>query len=318
MRRSTSIRSGAPVAILASALAWVIACAAPPATEVAWEARMAEGELTRAREALERGEHQAGRRHAEQALQLARDAAALPTVGRALLLLGDLDADLLRLDQAAATFAFVDEHAGCAAAHIRIAELLLDGGRAGAALSHLALAADREAQLSNDRIQSARLAARRHHLAATALRLTGRADAAEAEERQASLALTMLPDDEFLMLRQAVAAARGNDAVAASKYEEALRWHARASETARRLGDGAAELSAIMALAGDLVALGRLDDALHHHLQAMDLARKLGDEAGAVRVARKALALLDSQPPGDSRRARFEAELDRAAAAPSR
>ncbi|MHC5210331.1 MAG: tetratricopeptide repeat protein [Planctomycetota bacterium] len=192
------------------------------------------------------------------------------------------------------------------AALIRIAELLLDGKRASRALALLGEAARLEQRLSVDRERAARLAARRHHATASALRLLGRGYEADAEERQSWLALSLLPDEELLPLRFAVALARGVDAASNGRGGEALDWHARASDLARRLGDRPGELAAVSALATDLVGLGRVDDALHHYQRALDLAQELGDLASARGLARQALAALDTDDP---RRARFEAAL---------
>jgi tetratricopeptide (TPR) repeat protein len=230
-------------------------------------------------------------------------------MGKAQLLLGDLDGDLLRLSQAAAILESQDDHAGVAAARIRSAELLLDGGRARQALPLLREAARSERRVERSREQVARLAARRHHLTASALRQLGREQEAAVEERQSSLALTLLPDDDLLDLRRGVALARGADAAAGGRHEEALGWNAQASALARRLGDRLAELAAVTALAADFAALGRVDDALHHQLRALDLAREVASRGSTVIVAQQALALLDTLAPDDVRRAPFEAAL---------
>jgi tetratricopeptide (TPR) repeat protein len=251
----------------------------------------------------------AARAHAENALRLARDAAVLPTLGRTLLFLGEMDGDLLRLEEADAVFRSLDDHGGVAAARIGVAELLLEGGRAEQALSHLQEAARRQGRLPDGQDAAGPLAARRHHLTAGALRRLGRGHEATSVERQAWLALSLLPDDEALSLRLAVAAGRAGDAIAAGRFDEAVEWHARAAELARRMHDPVAELAAVRALADDLVALGRVDDALHHHVRALELADALDDREAGAAVARQALGLLDAVAPDDARRERFEAVL---------
>jgi len=234
---------------------------------------------------------------ARAALAAARQAAYPAASARALLLIGHLDGDLGASTEALSLFRGLGDADGVTKARLQLAELAVGAGQPTAALGWLApLQADPAAAPEGDsplgRQQIALAAARIHHLQAAALRQQGRRADALSRERRASIALSLLPDDQQLPLRLGVTQALGDDHAGAADFQRALEQHARAASLSRALGDARAELAALAGLCGDLAGLGRFKDAADHCTRALALAQELHDRTRARDLALAGLALL--------------------------
>jgi hypothetical protein len=291
----------------------------PPAPHTAgtrWDARVAEARVVRAEQLAEAGEHEAALTEALAGLAASRQAVHPAGTARALLLLGRLEEDPARLQEALAFFEGLHDEAGCAAARMALAGQAVRDGRPDAALAWLEPVAAELAVAPDDRSPTARMdaaqaAAGVHHLRAAALRLAGRPEEALALQRQAGLALTLLPDAGMQELRMAVAQQLGDDLRAASDCKAAFEQHARAASLARETGDRRAELSAIAGLSDDLACLGRLRDATDHCQRALSLAQELEDGELAHALAQRGLQWLAvlREPQASVRWERFRAAL---------
>ena len=303
----TGLGRGARLLVLG--LAGACATTADPA--ISWEARTADAELERALDAESKGEREQALELGGRALQHAREAAALGTVGRALLLVGRTDSDLMACLQAIEVFEHVGDRAGLAEAQVETAGLLLDLGRPDDALGHARASRSALAEAELGRTPWARLSARIHHTTAEALRALGRLDEARAEERQAELALTLLDDTDLLRLRVEVQLALGLDDELQGEPSKAIEHNSRALSLARRTGDQPAQLRAMVGVVTALTDLRRYADAVTHCERALELARELGDSDQVQELGRRGLELLSLQgdAAGSPRRSAFEQAL---------
>jgi hypothetical protein len=148
-------------------------------------------------------------------------------------------------------------------------------------------------------LDSAATQARVYHLLAAALRQAHVYPEAAAAERRASLALTLLPDKEQLVLRADVA--RG-----------AIAQHAQAANCARLAGEHALELRALAALAADFSLDGQWNASADHSERALRLALDLHDTAAAHDAANRGLQALRAlhEPDSSVRWQVFEQALD--------
>ncbi len=280
-----------------------------------WEAQLAEAQVARAEAQAARvfaapapdpadpppdgpnAAREAARQEARTALATARRAAHPAASARALLLIGRLDGDVGALTEALAMFDGLHDTRGAMEARLELASEAIRAGQAAAALSWLAPLPNDPAALppgdsSATRVLIAQDAARINHLCAAAQRLAGNPDEALRRERQASLALSLAPDNELLSLRRAVAQCLADDLARATEFQRALEQHARAAAMARLERDRHAELAALSGLCGDLAGLGRFKDAADQCTRAMALAQELQDKARSRELARAGLALL--------------------------
>jgi tetratricopeptide (TPR) repeat protein len=254
------------------------ACATTADPSISWQARTADAELERALDAESKGEREQALELGRRALQHAREAAALGTVGRALLLVGRTDSDLMACLEAIEVFEHQGDRAGVAEAQIAAASLLLELGQASEALGHARASRSALEEAELGRTPWARLSARVHHGTAQALRSLDRIDEARSEERQADLALSLLDDADLIPLRVEVQLAWAwttscGRAVAAI---EQLQPGAVAGPHARRRGR---QLAALTGVVSALTDLQRYADAVSHCERALELARELGDAA---------------------------------------
>lgn len=312
-RPAAAIAGGAPAsrssrrlaAVALALLAGLLpsACSSPEPPPTPWLARVAGGQLDRARAKVRAGEQDSARRLAADALKAARQSGHLPTMGQAQLMLGRLDGDPERLREAHHIFEMVDDSAGQAEAMVALAELAVQSGQIDAALAAVQQAEHAVDDLEGSREDGARAEAQLNHLHATVLRLSGRREEAAAKERRAQLELTLLADDELVPLRISVCQSLGDDCAAALEYRQAVEHHARASDLARRNRDRAAELTAAESLVSDLQGLGRPTDAIAHGIQALHLSLELQDRERASENLRRAQQLLMSlgEGPGSPR-----------------
>ena len=312
-----SRRGGCPRRIrrdgLALALMLASACASPAAPEVSWDARLAEGDLVRASEAEAAGDREHALELGRGALRRARDAAALGTVGRALLFVGRTEPDLGTCLDAVAVFQHVGDRSGEVEAHLAAAELLHALAQDGDALDELR-AAESVLELDRavlDRRAWAQVDARLQHQAAEVLRAQGRHEEAAGRERRAELALSLLADDQLLGLQREVQLALAADEVAAGWPDRAIERYNRALFLARRDGDREAELEAMTGVVDSLAALGRVADAVSHCERALALARELPDPERVQALGRRGLQLLQElgEADGSARRRSFEDAL---------
>ena len=287
------------------------ACATTADPSISWQARTADAELERALDAESKGEREQALELGRRALQHAREAAALGTVGRALLLVGRTDSDLMACLEAIEVFEHQGDRAGVAEAQIAAASLLLELGQASEALGHARASRSALEDAELGRTPWARLSARVHHGTARALRSLDRIDEARSEERQADLALSLLDDADLVPLRVEVQLALGMDAELLDDPGHAIEHYSRALSLARRAGDGPAQLAALTGIVSALTDLQRYADAVAHCERALDLARELGDAGQVQELGRRGLALLAllGDPAGSSRRRAFEQAL---------
>ena len=295
--------------LLALGLAGACATTADPA--ISWQARTADAELERALDAESKGEREQALELGGRALQHAREAAALGTVGRALLLVGRTDSDLMACLEAIEVFEHAGDRAGLAEAQVETAAVLLELGRPDDALAHARAGRTALEQAGLGRTPWARLSARIHHTTAEALRALERADEARAEERQADLALSLLDDADLLGLRVEVQLALGMDDELVGEPSRAIEHHSRALSLARRTGNQQAQLAALTGVVRALTALQRYADAVSHCERALELARELGDADQVQELGRRGLELLGllGDETGSARRRAFEQAL---------
>ncbi|MBM3985097.1 MAG: hypothetical protein FJ296_05315, partial [Planctomycetes bacterium] len=235
-----------------------------------WPQRLAVGRLDQAEAEFARGDP-AARVTAAKALAEARAAGHPPTIARAQALLGALEANLPRLQDGLHQLELLDDTAGAASARLWLAELAVQAGRPDVAVPVLAAAVAALPSNISGRIEAAGTEARVYHLQAAALRLAADYPAAAAAERRAALALTLLPEDELLPLRTAVAQACGDDLLRAGDARASLARFADASSLARRAADRPAELRAVVSLAASLHLDGRHAEAADHCQRALYL-----------------------------------------------
>jgi tetratricopeptide (TPR) repeat protein len=293
------------------ALGLAVACATTADPAISWEARTADAELERALDAESKGEREQALELGGRALQHAREAAALGTVGRALLLVGRTDSDLMACLEAIEVFEYVEDRAGLAEAQVEAAGVLLDLGQADEALGHARASRSALAEAELERTPWARLSARIHHTTAEALRALDRFDEARAEERQAELALSLLDDADLLTLRVEVQLALGMDDALQGEPSRAIEHHGRALSLARKMGDQQAQLTALTGVVSALTDLQRYADAVSHCERALELARELGDAGRVQELGRLGLELLTlmGDEAGSARRRDFEHAL---------
>jgi tetratricopeptide (TPR) repeat protein len=288
-----------------------VACATTADPVISWEARTADAELERALDAEAKGEREQALELGGRALQHAREAAALGTVGRALLLVGRTEPDLMACLDAIEVFEHEDDRAGVAEAQVEAAGLLLDLGRPDDALIHARASRSALTEAELGRTPWARLSARIHHTTAEALRALERADEARAEERQADLALSLLDDADLLKLRVEVQLALGVDDELQGEPSRAIEHHSRALSLARKTGDQQAQLAALTGVVSALTGLQRYADAVSHCERALELAREVGDVGQVQELGRRGLQLLAlmGDEAGSARRRDFEQAL---------
>lgn len=268
------------------------ACQAdPPPPTLTWSQRLAIGRLDHAEAEFNRGDP-AARATTAQALAEARAAGHPPTIARAQALLGALEGSLPRLQDGLHQLELLGDTAGAAAARLWLAELAVQARRPDVAVPVLETAVALLPSNLSGRLESASTEARVYHLHAAALRLAADFPAAAAAERRAALALTLLPEDELLPLRTAVAQACGDDLLRAGDARAALARFAEASSLARRAADRPAEQRAIAALAAGLQLEGRPAEAADHCLRALRLARELSDATATREAGARGLSLL--------------------------
>jgi tetratricopeptide (TPR) repeat protein len=295
--------AAAALALAVGSASLLPACSSPSPPPEPWLARVAGGQLDRARAKARAGEQDSARRLAADALVAARQSAHLPTMAQAQLMLGRLEGNADRLREAQHIFEMVDDPAGQAEALVSLAELAVRSSQIDAALAAVQEADRLLEDVDGSREERARTSAQLDHLHATVLRLSGRRDEAAGKERRAQLQLTLLRDDELVPLRISVSQSLGDDCAAELEYRQAVEHHARASDLARRSGDHAADLSATESLVTDLQALGRPTDAIAHGIRALHLALELQDRERASENLRRAQQLLMSlgEGPGSPR-----------------
>jgi tetratricopeptide (TPR) repeat protein len=308
--RAGAARQGLP--LLVGWLLTALACSSPPPEQpLTWEQRLAAGRLDQAQALLEQGDLPAARRTAELSLKDAQHSAWVAGIGRSLAMLSFLREDIVSLQEAVERLRSVGDTPGLVRAQLWLAELAVRAGRADVAVPAAEEALAALPRSPSAQIDSASTEARVRHLHAAALRLSGRAADAAASERRAALLLSLLPDDQLLPLRAAVAQGCGDDLYRAGDARGALERHAQAAECAHRTGDRAAELQAIASLAIDFALAQRFNDAVDHGLRALHLARELQDVPTQRAVATRGLAALRAlaEPPTSARWLDFSAAL---------
>lgn len=290
-----------------TALALLLAACASEPPPLTWSQRLAAGRLDQAQAQWAAGDPAGARQSAEQALAEARAAGHGPTMARAQALLGALQSSLPRLQDGLTQLEALGDAEGLAAARLWLAELAVQARRPDLAVPVTeAVLASLPADAAS-RLQAAPTEARVRHLQAAALRLSGRQPEAAAAERQAALALSLLPEDELLTLRIAVAQACGDDLLLTGDARGALARHAQAAALARQAGDPAAEVRAITSLAAGLYLDGRYREAADHCERALRLARSTGDGNAARDLGARGLAALQAlgEPIGSARWEQF-------------
>jgi tetratricopeptide (TPR) repeat protein len=268
------------------------ACATSSEPGITWDARTADAELERAQQAEAQGERERALELGRRALQHAREAAALGTVGRASLFVGRIELDLALCLEAVAVFEHNGDRGGEAEAQIATANAWLALGRYDEALDSLdhADAALAEAQL--DRTRWARSSAQLHHTAARVLGQLGRRDEAQSRERQAELALSLLDDSADVALRIEVQLSLAADDEAHGRSALAIEHNSRVLYLAQRNGDRQAQIAALTGVVTALTELRRYADAVSHCERALDLARDLGNPSQVQALGRRGLELL--------------------------
>ena len=297
--------------LLLSVCGLVGGCAASADPGVGWEPRTAAAELERAQQAERSGERERALELGRRALQRAREAAALDTAGRAMLLVGRLETDLALCLEAVTVFEYSDDLEGLAEAQIAVASVLLALGRPGDAVDRAVQADLALSEARFERPDWARLSARLHHTAALALRELGRRDEAQARERQAELALSLLDDGDELALRIQVHLGLGAGEELNGWPVRAIEHQSRALDLAQRTGDREAQLEALTGVVRSLTDLRRYSDAVSHCERALDLARDLDDPARVQDLGRRGLELLGrlGDSAASARRQAFEQAL---------
>lgn len=287
------------------------ACASRADVGISWDARTAEAELERAQEAAAQGQREQALELGRRALRHAREAAAVGTIGRALLLVGSQEPDLASCLDAIVVFQGLGDRPGEADARLAAAGILLDLGRGTEALEQLGLAEGLLDPAGSERTPWARSSARLHHDFARALRSLGRADEAQSRERQADLALSLLDDADMLRLRIDVQLGLAESEAAHGWPDRAIEHNSRALYLAQRTGDRSAQLAALTGVVSALTDLRRYEDALAHCERALVLAQDIGDPRPVQELGRRGLALLVQlgDDSGSARRQAFEAAL---------
>ncbi|MGQ0552533.1 MAG: hypothetical protein ACT4PU_04875 [Planctomycetota bacterium] len=269
---------------------------------------MAEAALDRA-EQLE-GVGAEAREQAEAALAQARAAAWPAGIARGQLLLGRLDQDAARLVEARDIAVWLEHRPLEAAARLALSELLLatrqpqpalvETERGLAALHALTEPADIDLRAP---VEQAALEAALWHRQAQALRTLGQFAPALSAARRAQLLLTQIGDEQAQGLRQEVALTLGDALLSGGDALGAFTQYARAWELARRRDDARAQQHSLAGQAEALLAMDRADDALLSWQRALELTLASGDRVAAASIARRALAMLDTQgEPADSAR----------------
>jgi hypothetical protein len=276
--------------VLVGGLLSAAACSGPVRDDpLTWEQRLAAGRLDQAQALLDQGDLQAARRTAEIALSESRQSAWVAGIGRSMAMLSLLREDIVGLQDALALLQTTGDEQAVAQAQLALAELAVRAGRADVAVPAAEAALSTMPRDASTQIATAGIEARVRHLHAAALRLAGRTTEAAASERRASLALSLLPDQELLPLRAAVAQGCGDDLYRAGDAHGAIARHAQAAECAHRAGERAAELTATAALAADFALDERWNESADHALRALRLARELKDVAAERAVAARGL-----------------------------
>jgi tetratricopeptide (TPR) repeat protein len=284
---------GASAPVLCLLLAFPACQADPTLAPLTWSQRLAVGRLDQAEAEFGRGDP-AARITAGLALAEARAAGHAPTIAQAQALLGALEGNLPRLQDGLHQLELLGDTAGAASARLWLAELAVQAGRPDVAVPVLAAAVAALPSNLSGRLESAGTEARVYHLQATALRLDADFPAAAAAERRAALALTLLPEDELLPLRTAVAQACGDDLLRAGDARAALARFAEASSLARRSADRPAELRALVSLATGLHLDGHHAEAADHCQRALYLARALSDATATREAGARGLSALQA------------------------
>ena len=277
---------------LLAVIGLLVACAAPAEPRVNWTARTAEAELARALDAEARGDRQQALELGRRAAQHAREAAALGTVGQALLLVGRVDSDLAPCLEALEIFEYDGNLPGRVEAHGACAQLLLALGRPDDALAQAERGNALLDEAGLDRAEWARLSAPIQHAASASLRALGRHPEAQARERQAQIALSLLDDRQLPALRVAVQLGLGADERVRGWPTRSVEHYGQALDLAQRLGDRGSELEALTGLVMALTDLRRFADAVSYCERALELARETGDADSVQDLGRRGLQLL--------------------------
>lgn len=270
----------------------LVSCATPAEPGVSWTARTAEAELARARKAEASGDRQQALELGRRAVQHAREAAALGTVGRAQILVGLADSDLAPCLEALEVFEYSEDRLGLVEAHGACAQVLLTLGHPDAALAHADQGVALLEEADVDRAEWGRLSAPLQHAAAASLRLLGRQPDAQARERQADLALSLLDEQALPALRTAVLLGLGADERMTGWPTRSIESYGRALDRARRRGDRGSELEALTGVVMALTDLRRFADAVSYCERALELARETGDTERVQDLGRRGLLLL--------------------------
>ncbi|MCB9897623.1 MAG: tetratricopeptide repeat protein [Planctomycetes bacterium] len=263
-----------------------------------------------AEERLDRGDDDGAAASAGEALSRARALDATELEGRARRVLGLVDDSIEELDEADALLAESadpEDAARRAWTKIAAARLALAAGRGSEVEARVEPALD-TARSWDDPAGAGRIEAWARHLMAEGRRADGDLEGANESERQATLALTLLPETEERPLRLSVALRLGDDLAAVGSFDKAFAAHAQAAGLARALDDARAEASALGAQARDLVGLGRFEDAVSHAERAVGRALEAGADDLASELAREALPWMDrlGLPADGARRRPFE------------
>jgi len=277
---------------LLAVIGLLVACATPAEPGVSWAARTAEAELARAHDAEAQGDRQQALELGRRAAQHAREAAALGTVGQALLLVGRVDSDLAPCLEALEIFEYDENLPGRVEAHGVCAQVLLGLGRPDDALAHAERGIALLDEAGLDRAERARRSAPLQHAAAASLRALGRHPEAPAHERQAELALSLLDDRQLPELRIAVQLGLGADERVRGWPTRSIERYGRALDLAQQRGDRASELEALTGLVMALTDLRRFADAVSYCERALELARETGDADSVQDLGRRGLQLL--------------------------
>jgi len=286
-------------------------CGAPAGPPISWTARTAEAELERAQAAVKQGDRERALDLGRRALQDARKAAALGTVGRALTLVGQQEVNLAPCLEAIEIFQQIGDVAGLIDAQLGAAEVLLAVGHPDQAALHLEQAGSALERAQFERPQWARVAARLRHSTAVAQRELGQREQAQASERQAELALSLLADTEEMPLRIAVQLGLGAAEASRGWPDRAMGHYGRVLEMAQVTGDRRGQIDALTGMVVALADLHRYSDAVSRCERALALATDLDDQGQVRRLGLLGLQLLDllGEEADSGRRRAFEEAL---------